>query len=52
LLTTIKTHHKAIVTSQIDPSNFGVIKILVRTVDVRPRVDARLRRVEFLLYLR
>jgi hypothetical protein len=43
------THHKAIVASQIDPSNAGVIKVLVRTADVRPRVDTRLRRVEFRL---
>jgi hypothetical protein len=39
LLITITTHHNAIVISQINARDFGVIKTYVRTTDVGPRVD-------------
>jgi hypothetical protein len=39
------------ITSQINTSNFGVIKVLVRTPDIGACVDRSLRRVEFLLRL-
>jgi hypothetical protein len=51
LLTTIATHHKARIISQINAGDIGIVKVLERTPKVCPRVDARLRRVEFLLGL-
>lgn len=51
LLTTIATHHETIIASQINPSNLGVIKVLVRTPNISPRVDCRLRRREVVLGL-
>jgi hypothetical protein len=51
LLTTIATHHNTMITSQINTSDFGVIKTLARTPDVGTCVDRSLRRVEFLLRL-
>jgi hypothetical protein len=48
LLTTIATSHKAKIISQIYAGDVSVIKILERTTDIRPRVDARLRRVKVL----
>lgn len=47
LLATITTHHNAIIISQINASNFGVIKVLVRTAEIGPCVDRRLRLIEF-----
>ena len=51
LLATIAAHHKTIIASQINASNFGVIEILERTTDISPCVDRRLRLVEFELGL-
>jgi hypothetical protein len=51
LLTTIPTHHKARIISQINAGDIGIVKVLERPPEIRPRVDARLGRVEFLLRL-
>jgi hypothetical protein len=51
LLTTITAHHKTMIVSQINPGDVSVIKILEGTTEIRPRVDARLRLVEFLVSL-
>jgi hypothetical protein len=48
LLTTIAPSHKAKIISQINPGDVSVVKILEGTMEVRPRVDARLRLVEVL----
>ena len=48
LLTTIAPNHKARIISQINPGDVSVVKILERTPEIRPRVDAGLRLVEFL----
>jgi hypothetical protein len=39
------------IVSQINPGDVSVIKILEGTTEIRPRVDARLRLVEFLVSL-
>lgn len=47
LLSTIATHHDAMVISHTNASDFGVIKVKVRTTDVSTGVDTRLSSVEF-----
>jgi hypothetical protein len=42
LLTTITTHHNAIIISQINARDFGVIKVCIRTTNVRPGIDKSL----------